>query len=237
MKIRALKTRLLDALLQPMRREDGTVTTEAVIILPLLAFFYCATFVWFDAFRQKTLIMKASYAVSDVLSRQSEVDNDYLDNMRDVLDYMIPSNARPKIRISSIQYNENADGTNYRLMWSYGPDGVTPLTQEDLDRDSSWIPAMGHTDGVVVTETAVSYQPIFRVGIKDTVYKNTFVTRQRFDPFLENNDFPDNATNFFDVDDDGDGDLAGVGGGDEDEDSDEEPAADEGGVPDETGST
>jgi hypothetical protein len=231
-------TRMRDTVLQPLRREDGTVTTEAVIILPLLAFFYCATFVWFDAFRQKTLTMKASYAVSDVLSRQSAVDNDYLDNMRDMLDYMIPSNARPKMRISSIQYNENiVNGTKYRLMWSYGPDGVTPMTQGDLDRDSSWIPVMGHTDAVVVTETAVSYQPIFRVGIWDTVYRNTFVTRQRFDPFLDNDDFPDNATNFFDIDDDGDGDLAGIGDGGEDEDADEEPPADEGGDADDAGTT
>lgn len=223
MTLRIFIARIRDTILQPLRREDGTVTSEAVIIMPLLAFFYCATFVWFDAYRQKTLTMKASYAVSDVLSRQSEVDNDYIDNLRDMLDYMIPSNARPKMRISLIKFNENVtNGNKYRLMWSYGPDGMQPLSQADLDTDSSWIPAMGHTDAVVVTETAVSYQPIFRVGIHDRIYRNTFVTRPRFDLTLGNEDIPEDSTNFYDVDDDGDGNLAGDAddaGADDDEDT------------------
>lgn len=229
--------RVWDAVLQPLRREDGTVTTEAVIIMPLLAFFYCATFVWFDAFRQKTLIMKASYAVSDVLSRQSEVDENFLDDMRDMLDYMIPSNAAPKMRISLIEYNTRDAATNkYRLRWSYGPNGLPDLTQEDLDRDSSWIPAMGDLDAVVVTETAVSYQPIFRVGIKDTVYRNTFVTRPRFDLSLLKTDEPTYYSNANDRDDDGDGDLAGSGDPDATGDEENTPP-DEGGDADGSGST
>ncbi len=192
------------------RREDGSVTTEAVIIMPLLAAFYCATFVWFDAYRQKTLVMKASYAVSDVLSRQEEVDEPFLDNMRDVLDYMIPSNAAPKMRISLINSVLDSDGNSvYTVVWSYGPNGMNDLTQEDIDADSSWIPVMGDDDNVVVTETAVLYQPIFRVGIDDKVYRNTIVTRPRFHPTLAKEDEPDLSTDFEDEDDDGDGDQVG----------------------------
>jgi len=172
-----------------IRREDGSVTTEAVIIMPLLAAFYCATFVWFDAYRQKTLIMKASYAVSDVLSRQEEVDEPYLDDMRDVLDYMIPSNAPPRMRISLIRSVADANGdVDHEVEWSYGPNGMSDLTQADLDADSSWIPLMAPNDNVVVTETAVLYQPIFRVGIKTKIYRNTIVTRPRFHPTLTKTD-------------------------------------------------
>lgn len=193
------------------RREDGSVTTEAVMILPLLAAFYCATFVWFDAYRQKTLVMKASYAVSDVLSRQEEVDEAFLDNMRDVLDYMIPSNAAPKMRVSLINNVINGDGENeYTVVWSYGPNGMIDLTQADIDADSSWIPMMGNNDNVVVTETAVLYQPIFRVGIDDRIYRNTIVTRPRFHPTLVNRDEPDTSTDFDDQDNDGDGSQVGT---------------------------
>ncbi len=194
-----------------VRREDGSVTIEAIIMLPILAAFYCATFVWFDAYRQKTLVMKASYAVSDVLSRQEEVDEPYLDNMRDVLDYMIPSNAAPKMRISLINNIYDDDGnTAYTVVWSYGPNGMNDLTQEDIDRDSSWIPVMGDDDNVVVTETAVLHQPIFRVGIEDKVYRNTIVTRPRFHPTLVKTDEPDTSIDFEDEDDDGDGDQVGT---------------------------
>jgi Flp pilus assembly protein TadG len=180
------------------------------MILPLLAAFYCATFVWFDAYRQKTLIMKASYAVSDVLSRQEEVDEPFLDDMRDVLDYMIPSNAAPKMRISLINSVHDADGESiYTVEWSYGPNGMTDLTQADIDADSSWIPLMGDNDNVVVTETAVLYQPIFRVGIDDKIYRNTIVTRPRFHGTLTKKDEPDDSTDFADEDDDGDGSQVG----------------------------
>ncbi|MCY4334571.1 MAG: hypothetical protein OXC60_07830 [Litoreibacter sp.] len=198
---------LQDNLRHAFKREDGTVTVESAIILPLLAGFYCAMFVWFDAYRQKTLIMKASYAVSDVFSRQNSVDNAFIDNMRDMLDYMIPSNARPRMRVSFIDYSDaNPATTPFKLIWSYGPDGMTPLTQEDLDRDSSWLPMMSNRDGVVVVETAVLYQPIFRVGIRDKVHRNTFVTRPRFHLNLRNSSFPGAQSSYPDIDDYGDGD-------------------------------
>ncbi len=195
----------------PIRREDGAVMMEAVIMMPLLAGFYCATVIWFDAYRQKTLVMKASYAVSDVLSRETEIDNQFLDDMRDVLDYMVPSQAAPKMRVSLIHYNANvANGANnYRLMWSYGPNDMAPLKQEDLDADVSWIPVMGDNDSVVVTETAMLYQPIFKVGIPKQIYRNTIVTRPRFAGTLTNSNYPPELYDNFDVDDDGDGDLVG----------------------------
>ncbi len=205
-----LLPRAWEKLASCFRREDGSVTIEAVIIMPLLAAFYCATFVWFDAYRQKTLVMKASYAVSDVLSRQEEVDEPFLDNMRDVLDYMIPSNAAPKMRISLINSVHDSDGESiYTVVWSYGPNGMNDLTQADIDADSSWIPLMGDDDNVVVTETAVLYQPIFRVGIEDKVYRNTIVTRPRFHPTLAKADEPDTSTDFEDEDDHGDGSQIG----------------------------
>ena len=223
----SLIARIKYALVEPFRREDGSITTEAVIIMPLLAAFYCVTFVWFDAFRQKTLIMKASYAVSDVLSRQSQVDEPFMDNMRDVLDYMIPSNARPKMRISLIEYNPRGAGAGqpYRLRWSYGPDGMGDLTQEDIDRDTSWLPLMADLDAVVVTETAVLYQPLFRVGIGDQVYRNTFVTRPRFDLSLLKSDEPPYTSNLDDRDAEGDGEELGEApddGGDDGDGSDDD---------------
>ena len=204
-------TRAYKAITAPLRREDGAVMMEAVIIMPLLAGFYCATLVWFDAYRQKNLVMKASYAVSDVLSRQDEADNDFIDNMRDMMDYMIPSNAKPRLRVSLIYHNINHDADNkYRLVWSYGPNGMTDLTQADLDKDQSWLPVMGEYEYVVVTETAVSYQPIFRVGIPDQIYRNTIVTRPRNYPRLDNPDQTDYSSNPDDVDNDGDGDQVGT---------------------------
>ncbi|MEM7471313.1 MAG: pilus assembly protein [Pseudomonadota bacterium] len=194
-------------LVHAFKRDEGTVTVEFAIMAPLLAGFYVAMFVWFDAYRQKTLIMKASYAISDVFSRQVQVDEAFMDNMVDMMDYMIPSHAKPRMRVSLIEYNTGEAGsTPYRLRWSYGPHGMTDLTQLDLDADTSWLPIMSHLDAVVVVETAVLYQPIFRVGIDPKVHRNTFVTRPRFHVTLHKSDEPTYASNFPDIDDYGDGD-------------------------------
>ena len=211
LKFRKTLARAWDTFSDPLRKEDGSLTVEAVIILPLLAGFYCASFVWFDAFRQKTLVMKASYAVSDVLSRQSEVDEPFLDNMHMMLDYMIPSYARPRMRITHITYNPSSSDTTsgYEINWSYGPNGMTDLTQAEVDSDTSWIPIMGEYETVVVTETFVSYQPIFRVGIPDQIFKNVIVTRPRFHPQLKKEGEWDGSTDYDDEDDDGDGDPVG----------------------------
>lgn len=194
------------------RRDEGGVAVEAVIVLPVLAAFYCASFVWFDAYRQRNLAMKSSYAVSDVLSRVSEVDNDFLDDLLDVLDYMIPSNERPIMRVTFIEYDKFSDETNkHRVTWSYGADGVTKMTQDDLDKDMSWLPVMGDYEAVVVTETGVLHEPIFNVGIPKQMYRNTIVTRPRFDTKLKNVDFPDVVYAVGSVDVYGDEDPSGNG--------------------------
>ena len=47
----------------------GSLSVEAALILPLLCWFYVASFVWFDAFRTQNANLKASYTLADMLSR------------------------------------------------------------------------------------------------------------------------------------------------------------------------
>ena len=72
-----------------MRDESGSAAVEAVIILPALAALYCACFVWFDAFRHNTLSMKATYTVSDILSRQESVDDAFLAQLADLVAFLV----------------------------------------------------------------------------------------------------------------------------------------------------
>lgn len=188
--------------------EKGAVAVEAVIILPALAFVYCSCFVWFDAVRNNTLAMKASYTISDILSREDEINNASLDGLNDLMQFLVPSNAEPKMRVTSIGYNDDAPEDNkYRLLWSYATHDLDDMTQAILDgAGTDWLPVMGDDETVVVTETFVLYQPIFNVQWSDpVVWKHVMITRPRFAGKLTNLDVPDQDT-LDDIDSEG-GDI------------------------------
>lgn len=189
-----------------MRSEKGSAL-EAVIILPALITIYAGSFVFFDAARTNTLAMKATYTVSDILSREDEIDEPFLNGLTNMMAYLVPSNATPKTRVSLITYNDDAPYTNkYRMGWSYPSTGsnLGKLTQADLDADSSWIPIMGDDETVVVTESYVLYQPLFNVGWEGpSVFKNIMVTRPRFASTLTKTDEPEGPVGQDDIDNEG----------------------------------
>lgn len=191
--------------LQYIRDERGSVAIEAVLIMPILMAMYVASFTWFDAFRNKTSAMKATYAVSDIISRQETIDTPYLEGLRDTLDQLVISAAEAKMRVSLIHYDDDSSEDNkYRVIWSWSSHDKPELTQANIDGDTSWIPLMGDDEAVVVTESFVFYQPGFRVGISEQVWENVMVTRPRFAPTLTKTDEPFNWSDYEDIDDEGD---------------------------------
>lgn len=189
-----------------IRSDAGSVAVESVIIMPALAAMYCASFVWFDAFRDKTNAMKATYAISDIISRQETIDELYLEGLHDTMIFLSNSAAEPKMRVSLISYDADASSDNkYKLEWSWTTHDKPKLTQANLDSDTSWIPVMGDDETVVVTESFTFYQPIFRVGIDNQIWENVMITRPRFAPTLTKTDEPTNGNDDEDIDNEGDG--------------------------------
>jgi len=52
------------------RREDAAISTETVIIMPILFVTLILSFTFFDAFRRYNLSLKAAYTIGDILSRR-----------------------------------------------------------------------------------------------------------------------------------------------------------------------
>ena len=86
---------------ETMRSEKGSAL-EAVIILPALATIYFGSFVFFDAARTNTLAMKATYTMSDILSREDEIDEPFLNGLNSMMAFLVPSHATPKTRVTLI---------------------------------------------------------------------------------------------------------------------------------------
>ncbi|MGC9367906.1 MAG: TadE/TadG family type IV pilus assembly protein [Paracoccaceae bacterium] len=180
---------MLDALRTALTRfhrdERGWMTAEAVLILPVLIWWYLGSLVFFDAYDARSINLKASYTISDLFSRNldGEIDANEIEAMGDMFDYLTANHgADGAIRVSLVHCSDDCDqpGRELSLDWSYGTDGKPALTGADLSIYDEVIPMMALGDRVFVIETFSRYEPPFNVGLTEDSYSNVVVTRPRF---------------------------------------------------------
>ncbi len=166
-------------------RDDtkGTVAIEAVIALPVLFWAFMATFVFFDAYRQNSINIKAAYMVGDMLSREtSAIDDDYMDGMMSLFEYLAGTERQTKLRVTVLQWDEEDD--KYYRDWSESRGGVTLLTNNDLENLRDSLPILSDNERAILVETWSGYEPPFSVGLGDQDMYNFVVTSPRFAPLL-----------------------------------------------------
>lgn len=169
--------------------EAGSISIEFVLILPLLLWWYAGSFAFFDAFRDSNSHGKAAYTIGDVLSRQSEIDNGYIDGLESLFKYMTGSDAGVWLRVSSVKFTQ---GIGYTIEWSYATDGNTALTTDMLYAfkwDEHYLPLMGSGETVILSESYVPFVPAFNIGLTARTMSNAVVTRPRFTSQLINTSF------------------------------------------------
>lgn len=172
-------------------REDrkGSVSIEFILILPLLGWWYAASFAFFDGFKDYNVTVKTAAVIGDIVSRQIEVDNDFLDGMETILEYMTNTNNGVWSRVSSVKFTED-DG--YTVEWSHATSSHDPLTTANVylyDWDELWLPNMANGETIILVETYVPYAQAFNVGLSDRTWRNIVVTRPRFTSQITNTDF------------------------------------------------
>ncbi len=157
--------------------DRGTVTVEFVIVLPLLMLWFVGSFVFFQTYRNFSHAEKASFAISDIMSRQSEVDSAFLDELDLLFERLLPRRPTGQwLRVSSISYDA-ANG--YEVLWSHNAAGGDVVT--DASALGEFLPAMADGDTVILTETYVPYRPMVDwVGIPAMTFANRVVARPRY---------------------------------------------------------
>ena len=172
---------------------DGSVSIEFVLVFPLLALWLGASFVWFDAFRAKSLMSKTAYTVTDYTSRlvrptQAELDRVFLMHKK-----LLPrrQTADGWLRLSSICWN----GTDHRVVWSYIGDDtyanaiadpnddidprLLPLTDDEIPLEI--IPSMSVNDSVILVDVYSYWKPLVSwAGFQPTDLNVSLVSRPRF---------------------------------------------------------
>lgn len=170
-------------------RDDarGSLSVEAALVLPLLCWFYVASFVWFDAFKAQNVNLKASYTLADMLSRETDpITESYLKGMNKVYDYLTTSRHPTYIRVTTVKCTDNCDteARTLELGWSYATNGRSPHTNGTLAGFADRIPLMPKGDTVVLVETFMAYEPLFNAGLPARGFENYIITRPRFAPQL-----------------------------------------------------
>jgi Flp pilus assembly protein TadG len=165
------------------REEDGTVVVEAIIMLPTLFATVLATFVFFDAFRNQSINLKAAYTISEALSRETDpITNDFMINSWRMHRFLTNAEALTQLRVSLIQYD--ADNDTHLVVWSKNKGGAGNLNASGLNAmvANDEVPVMPDGETLILVQTWVNYEPNFSIGLEGFSFENTVFTRPRSAP-------------------------------------------------------
>ena len=169
----------MNRILRDWRRDErGTITIEFVIWVPVLAFWLVVSAAFFEAYKSRSDAMKATQTLTDIMSRQVEVTNAFIDELYALQDQLLPrAPAGTRLRVSSIQYS--GVDNEYQVLWSRTAGGGQALVTPDLSQE--FFPQMADLDTVILTELDVPYQPFTDLGgIGNRTWSFALVTRPRF---------------------------------------------------------
>lgn len=163
--------------------ESGSVTVEAILMIPILVWCYLATFVFFDAFRMQSSNIKTAYTIGDTLSRETGyVTPNYLTGLFGLQRMLLATNETRSLQITVYTYNEAND--RFVVRWSRGTGGLNGLTSTTLNAVRNILPNMPNGEIAILTRSRVNYEPRFSVGLNAFVFDEYTVTRPRFAPQL-----------------------------------------------------
>jgi len=159
--------------------ERAAIAMEAVIITPVLAWTFIGSFVFFDAYRTYNSSIKATYAVADILSRQTDTVFGYdIEGMAQIFDHLVRNNGDARLRVTQIFYVASLD--EYRVDWSYATNGEARLFTSNLVDMEELLPTMANAERLILVQSFIPYRPVFQSGMDIITFSNFTFTRPRF---------------------------------------------------------
>ncbi len=177
-----LKTKIINQLNGFIRREDGTIALEAMIVLPAMFWAFLTCFSIFDSFRMYSINQKAAFTIGDSISRETApIDQEYLDGALQLFSYLASSaDGQSSLRVSSMMFDE--DNNRFVADWSQVSGNQGPLSNGEIAGMVDRLPVMPDGERVILVETWSEYDPPFRTGLEEREIRNFVFTRPRFAP-------------------------------------------------------
>lgn len=160
------------------RDERGTITMEFVIWLPILVFWFVVSASFFQAFKSRNDAANVAHTLTDILSRQVEVDDAFFTELYALQGQLLPeAPAGATLRISNIRYDSSE--AQYTVLWSRAIGGPEPLPIGPVS--SPIFPEMSGGDTVILVEFTVPYAAFTDWdGVGNRTWSFSLVTRPRF---------------------------------------------------------
>jgi Flp pilus assembly pilin Flp len=164
------------------RDEGGMISIEFVIWMPLILVVMASTFTLFEAFRQKSLNVKAAYTISDAISRETDpIDGAYLDGMLSVLKFLTESDGLYGMRVTLVRYDAGDD--THEVVWSQSRGAFVSMDDTSLQELRDQLPTLLDNERVIVVETETEHTPVFDIpALQPQSFYNFVFTRPRFAP-------------------------------------------------------
>lgn len=160
---------------------EGSGTVEAVIILPMLLWWFITSFQFFEAFKEKNVNIKAAFTLADTVTRQNtDINMAFINGLDAAFAYLITSDETSWIRVTSIKKDVTTE--QLEVMWSKATDSKPAMDNAMLDLVKTQIPVMNAGDSVILVETHSSFEPVFNIGLNDMWFDQFVVMRPRFKP-------------------------------------------------------
>lgn len=161
------------------RDERAAIAMETAIITPVLAWCYISSFVFFDAFRSYNSSIKATYAISDVISRQTmTLRRSDIDGYATLVDGLVRNTGGIRLRVSQIVYDAETD--SHCVEWSAATNGEAALFTSNLVDMGDLLPDMVDAERLILVQSFIPYRPAFNMGIDLITFTNFTFTRPRY---------------------------------------------------------
>jgi hypothetical protein len=159
--------------------ERAAIAMETVIITPVLVWCYLSSFIFFDAFRTYSSSIKATYAIADIVSRQTAmVRAADIDGYGLLLENLVRNNGDARLRVSQIRYDANTD--SHCVEWSDATNGEAILFTANLVDLRDQLPIMAHSERLLLVQSFIPYTPVYDMGLNVVTFRNFTVTRPRY---------------------------------------------------------
>jgi hypothetical protein len=144
--------------------ESGVIAIELLLVVPILVWALLSTLVYFDAFKTESISTRMSMTIADMYSRETEVDNTFVNGSYSLLEALTPSANAPDLRVTAYTFDDS-DG-KYYLIWSstkgsYYTNHTNATLRAEVDR----LPILSDGDNSLLVETHTEYSAPFSIGI------------------------------------------------------------------------
>lgn len=169
-----------------LRAEAGSVIVEGVVWLPVLLFAWLTVFGFWDAYRDRSAVQKATFVAADLISREMvQVDTAYLDGIGRLVD-RLSGTAMTVTKRYTLYRRSGAGDSEVAVVWSYAPGDGTARTTASLQAMAASLPKIKTGDTALLVETTGSYSKSLTSPIRALVLAGSVTTRvvlrPRFQP-------------------------------------------------------